>query len=79
MLNREQMYCGVYDSLVAHKHENRSPMRCVTQYELELYHTDIGVSYIDGEIYPIRRECLFAPDRGSSAIVSYPYEAAILG
>lgn len=76
MLNKEQLYCGVYDSLVVHKSKSRSPMRSVTQYELELYHTDSGISYIDGESYPVRRGMLICAKPGQQRYSQLPIRSS---
>ncbi len=76
MLNNEQLRCGVYDSLVAQKRENKSPMRRVRQYELELYHTDSGVSHIDGEAYPVRRGMLICAKPGQQRYSQLPIRSS---
>lgn len=78
MLNKEQLHCGVYDSLVAQKRESRSPMRVVTRYELELYHTDSGISYIDGEAHPVRRGLLVCARPGQVRYSQLPIRSSYL-
>ena len=78
MLNKEQLYCGVYDSLVSQKGKSRSPMRRVSLYELELYHTDSGVSYIDGEAYPVRRGMLICAKPGQQRCSQLPIRSSYL-
>lgn len=58
MLKRDALRCGIYDSQVNQRNKSRTPERQVKRYELELYHTDGGVSYIDGVAYPVRKGML---------------------
>ena len=76
MLKKEQLRCGVYDSLVAQMRENRSALRVVTRYELELYHTDSGVSYIDSEAYPVRRGMLICAKPGQQRCSQLPIRSS---
>lgn len=78
MLNKEQLRCGVYDSLVAQKRENRSPERTVTRYELELYHTDSGISYIDGQAHPVRRGMLVCARPGQRRYSQLPIRSSYI-
>lgn len=64
MLNSDQMHCGVYDSQLSQRYKNRTPQRQVQRYELELYHTDSGTSYVDGKAYPVRRGMLLCARPG---------------
>ena len=76
MLKKEQLRCGVYDSLVAQKDKSQSPVRGVTRYELELYHTDSGVSYIDSEAYPVRRGMLICAKPGQQRCSQLPIRSS---
>lgn len=58
MLNKDRMRCGIYDSRVAKRGKSSTDVRAVKRYELELYHMDSGVAYIDEVAYPIRRGTL---------------------
>ncbi len=46
---------SVFDSNLLYKSKNRSAPRFVQHYELEIFHTDTGKSYVDNQVYPIRR------------------------
>jgi len=78
MLKKEQLRCGVYDSLVAQMRENRSALRVVTRYELELYHTDSGISYIDGEAHPVRRGMLICARPGQKRYSQLPIRSSYI-
>lgn len=64
MLKDASLRCGIFDSSISRKNETRSPERRVQVYEIELYHTDSGVSHIDGTAYPIRRGMLLCARPG---------------
>jgi AraC-like DNA-binding protein len=64
MLSNEQLRCGIYDSQVSQRYKNRTPERVVTRFELELYHSGTGISYIDGQAYPVRRGMLLCARPG---------------
>ncbi len=85
MLSKERSRCGIYDSLVSQKHRGLTPERTVARYELELYHTDSGVSYVDGKAFPVRRGMLLCAKPGQlrhsqlpirSSYIWVPAEAA---
>lgn len=78
MLNKEQLHCGVYDSLVAQKNKTQSPVRSVTRYELELYHTDSGVSYIDAQAHPVRRGMLVCARPGQRRYSQLPIRSSYI-
>ena len=59
MLKSENgMYCGVFDSKIMRKAQTKSADRNVQSYELELFHTQEGVSYVNGIGYATRRGML---------------------
>ena len=64
MLNKEKLRCGLYDSLVSQKYKGFTPQRTVVRYEIELYHTDSGVSFVDGQAFPVRRGMLLCARPG---------------
>ena len=51
----EDIYCGMFDSGILRKNAARSQDRQVTCYEIELFHTDSGCSYVDDRKHPVRR------------------------
>ena len=51
----DDIYCGVFDSSILRRNAVRSQDRVVNCYEIELFHTEEGVSHVDGERYPVRR------------------------
>ena len=53
MINSEQLHCGIYDSTLSRKYMTRTPVRETVRYELELYHNDKGICFVDGAAYPV--------------------------
>ena len=78
MLNNDQLHCGIYDSQVSQRYKNRTPERMVTRFELELYHTDSGVSYVDGNAYPVRRGMLLCACPGQVRYSQLPIRSSYI-
>ena len=78
MLNNDQLRCGIYDSQVSQRYKNRTPERTVTRFELELYHTDSGVSYVDGNAYPVRRGMLLCTRPGQRRYSHLPIRCSYI-
>ena len=78
MLNNEQLRCGVYDSTVARRTENRTPQRTTVRYELELYHTDSGTCYVDEAAYPARRGMLLCTRPGQRRHSQLPIRSSYI-
>ena len=78
MLNKEKLRCGIYDSLVSQKYRGVTPVRKVTRYELELYHTDSGVSYVDGEAFPVKRGMLLCARPGQHRHSQLPIRSSYI-
>ena len=49
------IYCGIFDSAILRKNAQKSQDRTVTCYEIELFHTNSGVSYVNDQKHPVRR------------------------
>ena len=78
MLNNEELRCGIYDSQVSQRYKNRTPERTVTRFELELYHNDSGVSYVDGNAYPVRRGMLLCARPGQLRYSQLPIRSSYI-
>ena len=78
MLNGEALRCGIFDSSISRKNMTRSPERTVQVYELELYHTDSGISYVDGIAYPIRRGMLLCTKPGQVRYSQLPIRSSYI-
>lgn len=68
----EEIYCGLFDSNILRKGQRKSIDRKVHRYEIELFHTDSGVSYVDGEKYPIKRGMLICAKPGQVRHSEFP-------
>jgi AraC-like DNA-binding protein len=59
MFARESdLSCGIFDSTILRKNQLQTTPRTVTQYELEIFHTDTGKSYVGEQSQEVRRGML---------------------
>ena len=58
LLSNDNIYCGVFDSSIMRKNLTKSPNREVQCFEIELFHGDKGISYVNGNKYPTQRGML---------------------
>lgn len=59
MFEREtELACGIFDSAILRKNQTQTPPRTVTHYELEVFHTDTGKSYVGESCHAVRRGML---------------------
>ena len=73
MLKAESgIYCGVFDSQVMRKAQVKSADRTAHSYELELFHTQAGMSYINGTQYATRRGMLLCAKPGQIRHSDFP-------
>lgn len=54
LLAHRDIYCGVFDSTIIRNGITESDLRTVECFELEIFHSTGGTSYINGEKYPIK-------------------------
>jgi AraC-like DNA-binding protein len=78
MINSEQLHCGIYDSTLSRKYMTRTPVRETVRYELELYHNDKGVCFVDGEAYPVRRGMLLCARPGQKRSSQLPVRSSYI-
>lgn len=78
MLRTKELRCSVYDSLIRKGNKNRTDLRTVQRYELELYHTDSGIAYIDGVAYPVRRGMLLRALPGQQRYSQLPVRCSYI-
>ncbi len=72
MLTEKELHCGVYDSQKSLGSKGRTEPRTVKRYELELYHTDTGVTYVNGRAYPVRKGMLLCCRPGQERFSQLP-------
>lgn len=79
MLHSEkELSCGIFDSSVLRKDQSRSQTRTVSCYELEIYHTDTGKSYADGESRSIRKGMLLCAAPGMLRRSDFPIRCGFI-
>lgn len=79
MLQRgADIYCGVFDSVILRRDERKSEDRTVQLFELELFHTDSGVSYVNGEQHPCRRGMLLCAKPGQVRHSEFPVRCSFI-
>ena len=64
---------GTFDSSNKFRSVTQTPERVVTEYELELYHQEGGVSILNGNEYPIRRGLLLIACPGDRRSTTLPF------
>lgn len=72
------MYSGVFDSSVQRQNKNKSPLRRVTHYELELFHINGGVSHVNGNAYPVKRGMLLCARPGDVRYSDFPVRCSFI-
>ena len=76
--NTKKIQCGVFDSSILRRGSSRSQDREVLCYELELFHTDSGTSYVDGRRHPIRRGMLLVAKPGQLRHSEFPVRCSFI-
>ncbi|MBE6547132.1 MAG: helix-turn-helix transcriptional regulator [Ruminococcaceae bacterium] len=74
----EELYCGIFDSRILRKGSAKSTDRRVVFYELELFHEESGVSYVDGNRYPVRRGMLLCAKPGQIRHSEFPVRCSFI-
>lgn len=73
MLKAENgVYCGVFDSKIMRPAQTKSTDRTVQSYELELFHAQAGISYVNGEGHATRRGMLLCAKPGQMRHSEFP-------
>lgn len=78
LIPQTDIYCGVFNSSIMRKNESISLDRTVTCYELECFHEDSGVSYVDGVRYPVRRGMLLCAKPGQTRHSEFPVKCSFI-
>ena len=76
--DNKKIQCGIFDSAILRKNTAKSQNREVVCYELELFHTDSGVSYVDGRRHPIRRGMLLCSKPGMLRYSEFPVRCSFI-
>lgn len=79
MLQRgNDIYCGIFDSGILRREDSKSTDRRVVFYELELFHTNTGTSFVNGERYPCRRGMLLCAKPGQVRHSDFPVRCSFI-
>lgn len=73
-----ELTCGIFDSSVLRKNTARSASRNVTCYELELFHTQAGTSYINSLRYPTARGMIVCAKPGQTRYSDFPIRCSFV-
>lgn len=60
----EDFYCGLFDSAILRRGQPESSDRKLQRYELELFQTDSGISYVESNKYAVKRGMLLCVKPG---------------
>ena len=75
---KEEMRCGIFHSRVQRKNKSRSPLRLVADYELELFLENGGVSYVNGEAFPVKKGMILCSRPGDERRSDFPVRCFFL-
>lgn len=79
MLKAEDgVYCNVFDSSIMRRAQANSADRTVQHYELELFHTQTGASYVNGCKYHIKRGMLLCAKPGQRRHSDFPVRCSYI-
>ena len=74
----KELYCGIFDSNILRKNVLKSNNRQVVCYELELFHTEAGTSYVNGQRYPTRRGMILCAKPGQIRHSDFPVRCSFI-
>lgn len=72
MLTEQQIFCGFFDSEQHTKNRITTDVRTVSDYEIELFDADGGISFIDDRLHPVKRGMLLLVKPGQKRRSSLP-------
>lgn len=78
LIPSSRLYCGIFDSNISRKGHSESVDRVVQCYELELFHNDLGISYINGEAHPTKRGMLICAKPGQVRHGKFPVKCSFI-
>ncbi len=79
MLQRgNDIYCGIFDSTILRRDDSKSQNRTVVFFELELFHNNEGVSYVEQKRYPCRRGMLLCAKPGQVRHSDFPVRCSFI-
>lgn len=75
---QQDIYCGIFDSKVLRRNTVKTANRTVECFEIELFQTDTGTSYINGAKYPARRGMLLFSRPGDVRHSDFPVRCSFI-
>ena len=72
------IYCGIFDSGILRKNAQKSQDRTVACYEIELFHTDTGISYVNDQKHPVRRGMILCTKPGQIRHSEFPVRCSFI-
>lgn len=75
---QKDIYCGIFDSELVRKNSSASSPRRVECFELELFHTAGGTSYINDMRYPTQRGMLLCAKPGQIRHSIFPVRCSFI-
>lgn len=72
------LFCGVFDSKIMRGSLSISADRTVQNYELELFHGESGVSYVENQPHPVRRGMLLCAKPGQIRHSEFPVRCSFI-
>ena len=72
MITEKHIFCGFFDSEQHTKNRIKTDVRTVSDYEIELFDRDGGISFIDDRSHPVKRGMLLLVKPGQKRRSSLP-------
>ena len=72
MMTEKQIFCGFFDSEQHMKNRIKTDVRTVSDYEIELYDADGGISFIEERAHPVKRGMLLLVKPSQKRRSSFP-------
>ena len=78
LIAHRDIYCGLFDSAIARGNIPGSDLRSVECFELEIFHSSTGTSYVNGEKYPTARGMLLCAKPGQIRHSDFPVKCSFI-
>lgn len=78
LIAHRDIYCGLFDSAIARGNIPGSDLRTVECFELELFHSATGTSYVNGEKHPTARGMLLCAKPGQIRRSEFPVKCSFI-
>ena len=78
LVANKSIYCGIFNSTVISRSTRQTRERTVAFYEIELFHSHLGVSHIDGKAYQTERGMLLCAKPGQKRFSIFPVKCSFI-